>query len=183
MGSAVYGPWWSLVLRGIVLIGFGAMALAWPDITLSVLIVLFGVFVVIDGILASIGAVANRQAHEHWGLSLLGGVVGIGIGIVIIAWPEITALALLYVIAAWALVIGVFAVFAPIAYRGEIQHSWLYVLGGLISIGIGIALFVYPVEGALALVWLIGIYAICLGTIVSVFGFQVHSAPAPAEMT
>jgi uncharacterized membrane protein HdeD (DUF308 family) len=183
MGSAVYGPWWSLILRGIVLIGFGIAALAWPDITLAVMIALFGVFVVIDGILASVGAVANRQAHEHWGLSLLGGLAGIGIGLLIIAWPEITALALLYIIGAWAFVIGVFAVFAPIAYRGELQHSWLYVLGGLISIAIGIALFAYPVEGALALVWLIGIYAIGLGVIVALFGFRVRTAPAPAELT
>ena len=183
MGSAMYGPWWSLVLRGIVLIGFGIIALAWPDITLLVMVSLFGVFVIIDGILASVGAVVNRQAHERWWVSLLGGLAGIGIGVLIIGWPDITALALLYVIGAWAFVIGVFAVFAPLTFRGEIQHSWLYVLGGLISIGIGIALFAYPVEGALALVWLIGIYAIVLGLIVTVFGFRVRRAPAPAELT
>jgi uncharacterized membrane protein HdeD (DUF308 family) len=171
-----------VILRGVLLIGFGAVALAWPNITLAVLIALFGVFVLVDGIVASIAAVVTRSERERWWLALLGDLFSIGIGIAVFVWPEITALALLYLIAAWAVIIGIFAALLPFAYRSETSQPWLYALGGLISIAVGIALFAYPVDGALALVWLIGIYAIALGLIVTGFGIRRLIAPRPVEI-
>jgi uncharacterized membrane protein HdeD (DUF308 family) len=180
--GAMYGPWWSVALHGILLIGFGAMALAWPDITLAVLIALFGVFVLVDGVVAAIAEVVTRSERERWWLTFLGDLFAIGIGIAVFVWPEITALALLYLIAAWALVIGLFAVFLPLVYRRKFGHAWPYVLGGLVSIAVAIALFAYPAEGALALVWLIGIYAIALGLIVTAFGVRRLVAPRSPDI-
>lgn len=182
MSTVMYGPWWSVVLRGVLLVGLGACALAWPDVTLVVLIALFGAFLIIEGTVASVAAVVNRHEHEHWGLTILGGLVSIGIGLMVFAWPGITALTLQYLIAAWAMVIGLFAVFAPLGYAGELRHAWLYVLGGLLAIAISIALIVNPGDGAVALAWLLGLLFVLLGLTMTVFGFGLRTVPRPAEI-
>jgi uncharacterized membrane protein HdeD (DUF308 family) len=179
----MYGPWWSVVLRGVLLIALGAAALAWPDVTLVVLIALFGAFLIVEGIVAAVGAVVNRQEHEHWGLTLLAGLLSFGLGLMVFAWPGITALALQYLIAAWAIVFGLVAVFAPLGYSGGFRHAWLYVIGGLIAIAIGIVVAVNPGDGAVALAWLLGLLFVLVGVSTAVFGFRLRSAPRPAEVT
>src|SRR5919198_3297421 len=123
--------WWAFALRGLAAIVFGVMAFIWPGPTLAALVLLWGAYALVDGVLAVIAAMRTGQDHR-WGL-LLEGLAGIGAGIVTFAWPGLTALVLLFIIAAWALVTGVFELVAAVRLRRVIQNEWLLVLGGIAS--------------------------------------------------
>ena len=166
--------WWALALRGLAAVLFGIMAFAWPGMTLGVLVLLYGAYALVDGVLAITAAVAGRTWGMPWWALLLEGVLGITIGILTFAWPGITALVLLYLIAAWAVVTGVFEVVAAIRLRREIRGEWLLALSGIISVLFGIALVINPVGGALAVVWLIGAYAIAFGVLLIALGFRLR---------
>src|SRR5258708_32496295 len=109
--------WWTLAIRGLVAIMLGVVAFAWPGITLGALVLLFGAYALIDGIASIVGAVRASRAHERWGVLLLEGFAGILTSAVTVVWPGITALALVYLIAAWALVTGVFEIIAAVRLR------------------------------------------------------------------
>jgi uncharacterized membrane protein HdeD (DUF308 family) len=166
--------WWALALRGLAAVLFGIMAFAWPGMTLGVLVLLYGAYALVDGVLAIIAAVAGRTSGMPWWALLLEGVLGITVGILTFAWPGITALVLLYLIAAWAVATGVFEVVAAIRLRREIRGEWLLALSGIISVLFGIALVINPVGGALAVVWLIGAYAIAFGVLLIALGFRLR---------
>jgi uncharacterized membrane protein HdeD (DUF308 family) len=168
--------WWALALRGLAAVLFGIMAFAWPGMTLGVLVLLYGAYALVDGVLAIIAAVAGRTSGMPWWALLLEGVLGITVGILTFAWPGITALVLLYLIAAWAVATGVFEVVAAIRLRREIRGEWLLALSGIISVLFGIALVINPVGGALAVVWLIGAYAIAFGILLIALGFRLRGA-------
>lgn len=168
--------WWALALRGLAAVLFGIMAFAWPGMTLGVLVLLYGAYALTDGVLAIIAAVAGRTSGMPWWALLLEGVLGITVGILTFAWPGITALVLLYLIAAWAVATGVFEVVAAIRLRREIRGEWLLALSGVISVLFGIALVINPVGGALAVVWLIGAYAIAFGVLLIALGFRLRGA-------
>jgi uncharacterized membrane protein HdeD (DUF308 family) len=168
--------WWALALRGLAAVLFGIMAFAWPGMTLGVLVLLYGAYALVDGVLAIIAAVAGRTSGMPWWALLLEGVLGITVGILTFAWPGITALVLLYLIAAWAVATGVFEVVAAIRLRREIRGEWLLALSGIISVLFGIALVINPVGGALAVVWLIGAYAIAFGVLLIALGFRLRGA-------
>jgi uncharacterized membrane protein HdeD (DUF308 family) len=168
--------WWALALRGLAAVLFGIMAFAWPGMTLGVLVLLYGAYALVDGVLAIIAAVAGRTSGMPWWALLLEGVLGITVGILTFAWPGITALVLLYLIAAWAVATGVFEVVAAIRLRREIRGEWLLALSGIISVLFGVALVINPVGGALAVVWLIGAYAIAFGVLLIALGFRLRGA-------
>ena len=173
--------WWALALRGLFAVLFGIMAFAWPGITLAALVLLYGAFALADGIFAIVAAVVGMPRGMPWWALLLEGVTGIAVGILTFFWPGITALALLYLIAAWALVTGVFEIAAAIRLRKEIQGEWLLALSGVLSVLFGLALVVYPGAGALAVIWLIGAYAIASGVLLIVLGFRLRSWAQPAS--
>src|SRR3954454_23547594 len=152
--------WWALALRGLFAVLFGIAAFAWPGITLGALVLLYGAFALVDGVFAIAAALAGQARRAPWWALLIEGVAGIAVGIMTFAWPGITAIALLYLIAAWALVTGVFEVVAAIRLRKEIQGEWMLALSGILSILFGLALVANPAAGALAVVWLIGAYSI-----------------------
>jgi uncharacterized membrane protein HdeD (DUF308 family) len=166
--------WWALALRGVAAVLFGIMAFAWPGMTLGVLVLLYGAYALVDGVLAITAALAGRTWGMPWWALLLDGLMGITIGILTFAWPGITALVLLYMIAAWAVVTGVFEVIAAIRLRKEIHGEWLLALSGIISVLFGVALVINPVGGALAVVWLIGAYAIVFGALLIALGFRLR---------
>jgi len=177
--------WWAVALRGIVAILFGLGAFLWPGITLGVLILLYGAYAIVDGIFALIAAVRGAARHERWVWLLLEGIVDIAAGVIAFVWPGITALVLLYLIAAWALVTGISEIAAAIRLRQAISNEWLLALAGVASILFGIILFVAPGAGALAVVWIIGAYALVFGIILlalaaRLFTWQRHRAPAGA---
>ncbi len=174
--------WWALALRGVFAILFGVAAFAWPSLTLAALVILFGAYALVDGVFALVAAVRAAEAHERWWLFVLEGLVGIVIGIITFIWPGITALVLLYLIAWWALITGVFEIAAAIRLRRQIKHEWTLVLGGLASVVFGLLLFYRPGAGALAVVWLIGTYALIFGVLFLMLGFRLrgHAGQMPA---
>jgi uncharacterized membrane protein HdeD (DUF308 family) len=167
--------WWAVLLRGIAGILFGIATFFAPAISLAVLVLLFGAYSLVDGVLALISAVRNRATNERWWVVLLEGTVGIIAGIVTFAWPGITALALLYVIAAWALITGALEIAAAIRLRKVIDHEWLLVLSGIISIAFGVLLLMFPGAGALAVVLWIGAYALFFGVLLVALGIRLRS--------
>src|SRR5579872_2825589 len=136
--------WWSLVLRGLAAILLGFITVIWPGITLGALVLLFGAYALIDGVLSLVGAVRAAESHERWGVLLFEGLAGIVAGIVTFVWPAITALTLIYVIAAWALVTGVFEIVAAIRLRKYIPGEWMLGLSGLASLILGILMIAVP---------------------------------------
>jgi uncharacterized membrane protein HdeD (DUF308 family) len=150
--------WWVWLLRGIVAILFAVLAFTRPGITLTALVLLYGAYVLVDGAFTlAVGVMAKT-----WGL-ILSGVLGIIAGIVTFAYPHITALVLLYIIAFWAILTGVLEILAAVRFRKEFENEWLLGIGGALSVLIGIWMIVQPGAGALSVVWLIGIYALFFG--------------------
>jgi uncharacterized membrane protein HdeD (DUF308 family) len=150
-----------VALRGVAAILFGITAIIWPGITVGVLVAFFGAYAIVDGGLLIGAAFSGPSSERFW--HLLGGVAGIAIGIMAWVWPGLTALSLLYIIAAWAIIIGVTQITAAIALREWLTEEWLLVLSGLALIVFGTVLFVFPGDGAIALVTTIGIFAIIIG--------------------
>ena len=174
MLDVVARNWWTLVLRGVLAVLFGVLAWVWPGLTLGVLVALFAAYALVDGVFALIAAFSGAGGERRLPL-VLEGVLSIGAGVVAIAWPDLTTLALLYVIAAWAIITGLFEILAAVELRREIDNEWLLGLAGVGSIVFGILLVVFPGTGALALVWLIGVYAILFGVLLIALGFRLRS--------
>jgi uncharacterized membrane protein HdeD (DUF308 family) len=168
--------WWVVVLRGVVAVLFGLMALIWPGITLFVLVVLFGAYALVDGLFA-LGTAAfggDRAAAGRRGWLIVEGIAGILIGILTFVWPGITTLVLLWLIAAWALLTGVLEIVAAVRLRREIQGEWLLALSGALSVLFGILLAVWPAAGALTVVLLIGGFAVVFGVVLVVLGLRLR---------
>ena len=165
------------LVRGIAAILFGILTFVWPNLTLSVLVLLFGVFAVISGITAVVAALRNR-GEEGWGLLLFEGILGILAGVVALVWPNITALAFLYLLAAWAIITGIMELVAPLAFPMRGGRAALMVLAGLASIVFGILIAAQPSSGLLAVAWLIGVYAIVFGVMYVVAYFESRSLSA-----
>ena len=165
--------WWALVLRGVCAVLFGVGAFFWPGITVALLILLYGAYALVEGVLEVAWVLVGRQAGAFpWGV-LLAGLAGIGVGIVTFVSPGLTALALLYLIAAWAIVRGVFQIIAAISLRRELENEWLLALSGLLSVALGVLLIVAPGAGALALLWWIGGFAIIAGILMIMLGMRL----------
>jgi len=167
--------WWVLLLRGLAAIAFGILAWLQPGISLAALVLLFGTYIMADGILGVWTAIAGRKEREHWWVLLLWGLVGIGVGTLTFLAPGITALALLFYIAVWAITTGVLEIVAAIHLRKEIKGEWLLVLGGLASVVFGCLLLVQPGVGALALLWLIATYAVVFGVLLVMLAFKMRA--------
>ena len=167
--------WWVPVIRGIAAIVFGVIAFAYPGLTLATLVIFFGAWVLIDGVFRAAGAIAGRTSDPEWGFHLIIGIVGIIIGFLTFHAPLITALALIIYIAAWALMIGATEIALAIKLRREIKGEWFLILMGLASILFAVLILWNPAPGALALLWLIGSYAIVFGILGVIFGFRLRS--------
>jgi len=178
----IAGNWWALLLRGIAAVLFGLAALLWPGLTLYVLIIFFGAYALVDGVLAIVAGIRGTEGRR-W-LLLSEGILGVLAGLIAFFYPGITALVLLYVIAFWAILTGVLEVVMAISLRREIENEWLMGLGGALSVLFGVVLAVLPGVGLLSLVWLIGIYAIVFGVALVVLSFRVrkHREEAPGRV-
>jgi len=166
--------WWALVLRGIAAILFGILAFVWPQITLTVLVFLFGAYALVDGAFAIIAGVKSHGEYKRWWVLLIEGVLSVIAGVLAFMLPGITALILLMLIAAWSIVTGVFEIVAAIQMRKYITGEWMLVLAGIASLLFGIALLVNPNVGALAVVWLIGAYSIVFGVLLLSLGVKLR---------
>lgn len=177
--------WWLLLVRGIAAILFGVAAFAWPGLTAAVLVLLFGAYVLVDGIFGIVDSIRYRDRLDRWWLWLLDGLLGVGVGALTLFMPGISVFVLLMVIAGWAIAGGVLRIIAAIQLRREIEGEWLLGLGGVLSIFFGGLLVAMPGAGILSLVWLIGIWAVMFGVIFMMLAFRLRKAgkdrPAPAE--
>jgi uncharacterized membrane protein HdeD (DUF308 family) len=169
--------WWVPVIRGVAAVVFGVIAFVYPALTVATLVLLFGAWVLVDGVFRVAGAIGHRTSDPEWGFHLTIGILGIIIGFLTFHAPRITALALIIYIAAWALMIGATEIALAIKLRREIKGEWFLILMGLLSIVFAIMLLWNPLPGALALVWLIGSYAIVFGILGIILGFRLRSLP------
>lgn len=175
MAAILHNTWWVLLLRGLAAIAFGMLTWILPTISLSALVLLFGAYVMADGILGAWAAVAGRKEHEYWWVLLLGGLLGIGVGVMTFISPGITALVLLFYIAIWAIATGMLQIVAAIRLRKEIEGEWWLILGGLASVVFGVLLVAQPGAGALAVLWLIAAYAVFFGILLVMLAFKARA--------
>jgi uncharacterized membrane protein HdeD (DUF308 family) len=164
--------WWALALRGLVAVLFGLLTFLLPGITLVTLVLLFGAYALVDGVFNVIAFF--RVASHHWAF-LIEGVVGIIAGILTFAWPAITAIVLLYLIAFWAIFTGVLEIVAGIRLRKAITNEWLLILMGVLSLLFGVFILFAPGAGALAIVLWIGAYALAFGVFLLALAFRLRS--------
>jgi uncharacterized membrane protein HdeD (DUF308 family) len=167
--------WWAVAVRGVAAVLFGLMALVWPGVTLLVLVILFGAYSLVDGVLGLISAaMGDRAAMGRRGWLILESVAGILIGVITFVWPGATTLVLLWLIAAWAIVTGVLEVVAAVRLRREIQGEFFLALSGALSVLFGLLLIFWPATGALALITLIGAFAIVYGLALIVLAYRLR---------
>jgi uncharacterized membrane protein HdeD (DUF308 family) len=167
--------WWALALSGVAAVLFGILAFIWPSIALIVLVALFGAYALVDGLFSIVIAAEGAAHHQSWTWPALRGVAGIAAGVITFVWPQITALALLFVIAAWAIVTGMLEIITAVYLRREMTNEWMLILAGALSVLFGILLVIWPKSGLLAVVWLIATYAIIVGALRIGLAFRLHS--------
>ena len=171
--------WWVVLLRGVAGVAFGIITVMAPGISLAALVLLWGAYAFADGVLALVTAIRRVGEGGRWWLLLLEGLVGIAAGVLTLLIPGITAIALLYLIAAWALVTGALEIAAAIRLRKVISNEWLLALSGVASLIFGVLLIVFPRAGALAVVLWIGAYAFVFGALLIALAFRLRSLGRP----
>ena len=168
--------WGAIATRGVAAILFGLLSFALPGLTLAALVLLFGAYALVDGIFNVVAAVRGRGTVQPWWALLLEGIVSIAAGVVTFVLPGLTALTLVYVIAAWAVVTGVLEIVAAVRLRNQITGEWRLVLGGVLSIVFGVFIMLAPGAGALALVLWIGAYALVFGALLLALAVRLRRA-------
>jgi uncharacterized membrane protein HdeD (DUF308 family) len=176
--------WWLLLLRGIAAIVFGVLAFIWPGLTLVTLVLLYGAFALVDGVLSLVAAfTGSTKPVPTWWLVVVG-LLGIAAGAVTFLWPGITAILLVLFIGAWALVHGIFEIAGAIQLRKEIDNEWMLILGGVLSVIFGAIVLIAPGAGALGLIWAIAAYSIVFGISFVALALRLrkhsHGAASPA---
>jgi uncharacterized membrane protein HdeD (DUF308 family) len=156
--------WWLVEIRGVAAIAFGILAFLWPGLTLLVLVTLFAAYVLIDGfaLLISLARGEPSTRGHRWSVALMG-ILSVGVGIATVFWPGITALALLYLVAFWAITLGIVQVVVALRLRQEIAGELWLVIGGLLTALFGVFLLAFPGTGLLSLVLIVGAWAIVFG--------------------
>ena len=166
--------WWTFILRGLLAIAFGVLAFVAPVWGVAILVALFGAWALIDGVTNIWTGIRTRNADRNWWLAILEGLVSVAVGLIAFALPGFAAEVLVLLIGVWAIVTGVFQIWAAIRLRDRIRGEFWLGLAGVASILFGVILLVFPVQGALALVWLIGSGAIAIGVLLTILGWRLR---------
>ena len=166
--------WWTFILRGLLAIAFGILAFVAPVWGLAILVALFGAWALIDGVTSVWTGIRTRSVDRNWWLEILEGLVSIVAGLIAFVLPGFAAEVLVILIAVWAIVTGVFQIWAAIRLREQIRGEFWLGLAGVASILFGVILLVFPAGGALALVWLIGSGAIAIGVFLTILGWRLR---------
>lgn len=157
--------WGAIALRGILALTFGIVTLAAPKLSLLAIVFTFSAYAGIDGVLSLISAFGNRKGSTPWWALALQGIAGIAIAVLTLVYPGITVVALMYLIAAWSIISGVLSIVTAIRLREMLHNEWLLGVTGVLSIGLGIIVAMYPVQGTLAFVLWLGVYALISGVL------------------
>jgi uncharacterized membrane protein HdeD (DUF308 family) len=182
MNELLLRSWRMLALRGTIAVLFGVLAVALPVLTLLWLAALFAVYALFTGVVSIYGAIKNRNSDDKWWLLLLLGLVSLSAGVIAILHPDLTALVLVLVMGANALVTGMLDIAIAIRLRKAIQGVWMLILAGIVAIVFGVLVLLFPGAGALALVWLVSFYAIVTGVLLLALAFRVRSLAKPPEV-
>lgn len=175
MNELLMKAWRLTALRGVLAILFGVLALARPGATLLAFTVLFAGFAVITGVVMVVGAFQERAHNDDWWIGLMLGLVAIGAGVIAMVHTGLTALVLVLMIGAYALMSGVLDIAAAVRFRKTIKHEWLLGLAGVVSLAFGVLVFMYPAQGGLAIAFYVGLYAIVSGVLLLGFGLSLRS--------
>ena len=174
MSEVLAQRWWAVGLRGILAIIFGLLCLLTPGIAVGALVLLFAAYMLIDGVFAILSGIRAARSGESWGLLILEGVVDLAAGAIAIIWPAITLVALVWIVAIWAIVSGALMLAAAVSLNLDYGRWWL-ALGGIASLVLGILLIIEPLIGAVVLTLWIGAYALVFGVFLLVLAFQLNS--------
>lgn len=175
MAATLTRNWGWIALRGVLAIVFGVLTFMYPGITLLSLVYLFGAYALVDGVFLVVSAITNRRGEPRWVALLIAGLLGIGAGIVTLFWPGITAVALLAMVAAWAIVVGIAEVVAGIRLRNEITGEWILIVAGVLGVAFGVFMILKPAAGALAMLLWIGVYAVASGVLLLALSLRLRS--------
>jgi uncharacterized membrane protein HdeD (DUF308 family) len=175
MRVATVESWKTIALRAVAAALFGVLTLIWPGLTLWVLVLLWGSFALVDGAMTLMGALRKEAPPDGRTWPIVSGVVSIAAGLITFLWPGITALALLFVIAAWAITRGLFDIVAAVRLRRALQHEWLLGLSGVLSIAFGALLVITPGAGALVITWIIGWFALLYAGLLAALAWRTRS--------
>jgi uncharacterized membrane protein HdeD (DUF308 family) len=167
--------WWALAIRGIAAVVFGLLALFWPPTAFVALVLVFGAYAIVDGIFNLVAAVRAPHTGRRWGPLVFEGIVSLIVGVITLLWPGISAFALVMFIAAWSIVTGIAEVIAAIRLRKQIRGEWLLALSGILSLVLGVLLFLAPAAGALVLTIWIGAYAVVFGAVMVGLSLRLRS--------
>ena len=173
--------WWLLVLRGIAALLFGVLAFVYPGMTAQVLVILFGAYSLVNGIFTLALAIRAPKGTPGIGTLVLLGLLGIAAGLVTFFYPGITAISLLAVIAAWAVLTGIFEIVVAIKLRQQLSNEWMLILSGVLSVVLGVLVVLMPNAGALSIIWLIGAYAILFGVMMLAVAFKLKGFVSQAK--
>ncbi len=177
MHLIVQRNWWAYVLRGSLAVVFGVAvwvaAIIFPGITLSALAILLGAYFFVEGAIAIVAAIRHRK-EKGYGILLLEGIGGLVIGTLAFVWTEVTAMALVFFVAAWALVTGIMEIVTAVQLRKAIKREWLLALSGVLSVALGIIVLAFPAAGALGIMWMIGAYAVGFGSLLIALGVKAR---------
>jgi uncharacterized membrane protein HdeD (DUF308 family) len=174
LGRLMARKWWLITLRGVAAVMFGILAFIWPGITLLTLIWLYSAYALVNGTLAFVLAFSAPKGVRRSGSLIFQGLFSIAVGVIAFLMPGITALALVILIAAWAIVTGIFEIAAAVRLRKVITNEWLLVLAGLLSVGFGVVMLARPAAGAVALVWWIASFTLIFGVLLIALSFRMR---------
>lgn len=167
--------WWLVALRGLLAIMFGAAAFIWPGLTWLVLILMFGVYAILDGIFAMVSGVSQSRYSPRWWVFLVEGFISLIAGVIVLLQPGLAGFALVIVIAVWAVLTGIMEIIAAIRLRREIRNEWMLGFGGFLSIMLGLLMLFQPAAGGLVITLMVGAYALIFGMLLLALSFRLRS--------
>jgi len=167
--------WWAIALRGLLALIFGILVLAWPGVAIAVFVIIFGAYVFVDGIFTLVAAIRYKAGAGRRTWLFIRGIAGIIVGLFIFFLPEIAALALVILIAAWALVTGVMELIFAFSANQDSAIRWMFAISGILSLILGILMLARPLLGAFVIAWVIGAYAVLAGILLIILGFRLRS--------
>lgn len=166
--------WWAILIRGIVAIAFAFLAFLATGFTLKLLLIFLGLYFLLDGLFAIIGSFMAAKDHKKWWILLLEGIISLAAGIVVFIWPAATLIVLVYLVAIWAIITGVFEFLASVMASWAAPGKIFIGITGVLSVILGIVIFSYPLLTITAIIWLLGIYAIVTGLSLIFFSFKLR---------